>query len=52
MKLLEVAYEKMVEGRLFLRDPEPLKLIIERCADIQKRANAIGAASKGAKATP
>ena len=49
LKLLEVDYAKMVEGRLFLRDPEPLELVIKRCADVQKRANTIGTAS-GAKA--
>ena len=44
LKLLEVDYAKMVDSRLFLRDPEPLAYIIERCADIQTRANAIGTA--------
>jgi len=41
LKLLEADYAKMVEGRLFFRDPEPIDVIIERCADIQKRANAV-----------
>ena len=45
LKLLEADYGKMVEGRLFLRDPEPFKLVVERSADIQRRANAIGAAA-------
>jgi hypothetical protein len=44
LRLLEIDYAKMVEARLFLGEPEPLKLIVERCADIQKRANAIAAA--------
>jgi len=43
--LLEADYGKMVERRLFLRDPEPFKLVVERSADIQRRANAIGAAA-------
>jgi hypothetical protein len=46
LKLLEADYAKMVEGRLFLRDPEPLQLVIERCADIQKRVNAVGTAAR------
>jgi Nucleotidyl transferase AbiEii toxin, Type IV TA system len=46
LKLLEVDYGKMVEDRLFLRDPEPLELVIERSADIQKRANAAGTAAR------
>ncbi len=50
LKLLEADYGKMVEGRLFLRDPEPFKVVIERCADIQGRANAIGAAPNNPKA--
>jgi hypothetical protein len=49
LKLLEIDYAKMVESRLFLRDPEPFKLVIERCADIQKRSNAIGNAQNGPK---
>jgi Nucleotidyl transferase AbiEii toxin, Type IV TA system len=49
LKLLEVDYAKMVDARLFLGEPEPLELIIERCADIQKRANAIGTAAAAAK---
>ncbi len=49
LKLLEADYGKMVQGRLFLRDPEPFKLVIERCADIQERANAVGAAANAAK---
>jgi hypothetical protein len=43
-ELLAADYAKMVEGRLFLSDPEPIELIIERCVDIQNRANAIRAA--------
>jgi nucleotidyltransferase AbiEii toxin of type IV toxin-antitoxin system len=50
LKLLEADYGKMVEGRLFLRDPERFKLIVERCADIQKRANAVGVATNVEKA--
>jgi hypothetical protein len=46
LKLLEVDYAKMVEGRLFLRDPEPIELVIERCADIQKRANSVGSETR------
>ncbi len=45
LKLLEADYGKMVEGRLFLRDPEPFKLVLEHSADIQKRTNTIGAAA-------
>jgi hypothetical protein len=52
LKLLESDYGRMVEGRLFLRDPEPFKLVIERCADIQKRANAVGIAARAEAAKP
>jgi hypothetical protein len=38
----------MIEDRLFLREPDPFALVMERCADIQNRANAI--AANGAKA--
>lgn len=44
--LLEVDYGKMVEGRLFLHEPEPFPLLIERCAAIQERANAAGMAAR------
>jgi hypothetical protein len=50
LKSLEIDYAKMVEDRLFLRDPEPLSLLVERCADIQKRANAIGIGANGPEA--
>jgi hypothetical protein len=43
LKLLEADYQKMVEDRLFLREPDPFALVMERCADIQNRANAIAA---------
>ena len=39
--LLEQDYAKMVESHLFLLDPEPLKIVVERCAEIQERANAM-----------
>lgn len=42
LEMLEVDYAKMIEGRLFLREPEPIEHVIERCADVQKRANVIG----------
>jgi Nucleotidyl transferase AbiEii toxin, Type IV TA system len=45
LKLLEVDYAKMVEGRLFLSDPEAFELVVERCAEIQERANAVGTAA-------
>jgi len=48
LKMLEADYAKMLEGRLFLRDPEPLARVLERCADIQQRANAIGTAALAA----
>lgn len=46
LKTLEIDYEKMIQGRLFLHEPEPLEQIIERCANIQKRANDIGGKAK------
>jgi hypothetical protein len=49
LKLLEIDYAKMVDARLFLGEPEPLTLIIERCADTQRRANEIGTAAGGNK---
>jgi hypothetical protein len=45
LKLLHVDYAKMVEGGLFLRDPDPMERVLERCADIQKRANTVGQAA-------
>jgi len=45
LKMLESDYAKMIEGRLFLRDPDPIARVLERCADIQERANAIGSAA-------
>jgi len=50
LKLLELDYAKMIEGRLFLRDPEPVARVLERCTDIQKRANAIGSAATATRA--
>jgi len=38
---LAADYAKMVEDRLFLREPEPFSWIVERCREIEKRANAI-----------
>jgi hypothetical protein len=43
LELLHADYAKMVESRLFLRDAEPFTDVISRSADIQARANAIGA---------
>jgi hypothetical protein len=36
---LAADYAKMVEDRLFLREPEQFSWIIERCREIEKRAN-------------
>lgn len=44
LELLQADYAKMIENRLFLREPDPLERVLECCADIQARANAIGAA--------
>lgn len=41
LEALAADYAKMVEDRLFLREPEPFSWIIERCREIEKRANAI-----------
>jgi len=40
LEALAADYAKMVEDRLFLREPEPFSWIIERCREIEKRANA------------
>ena len=44
LELLQADYAKMVEDRLFLSEPDPLTQVLERCTDIQRRANAIGEA--------
>jgi hypothetical protein len=36
----------MIENGLFFHDPESFRWLIERCADIQRRANTVGAAAK------
>jgi len=41
LEALAVDYAKMIEDRLFLREPEPFSWIIQRCREIEKRANAI-----------
>ena len=41
LEALTADYAKMVDDRLFLREPEPFSWIIERCREIEKRANAI-----------
>jgi hypothetical protein len=46
LEALELDYRKMIESGLFFHDPETFKWVIERCADIQQRANAVGAAAK------
>jgi Nucleotidyl transferase AbiEii toxin, Type IV TA system len=41
LEALTADYAKMVDDRLFLREPEPFSWIIERCREMEKRANAI-----------
>ena len=41
LEALAVDYAKMIEDRLFLREPEAFSWIIQRCREIEKRANAI-----------
>jgi hypothetical protein len=41
LETLAADYARMVEDRLFLREPEPFSWIIERCRDIETRANAL-----------
>jgi hypothetical protein len=45
LKMLEADYAKMIEGGLFLRDPEPFGRVLECCTDVQKRANTTGRAA-------
>lgn len=42
LETLKTDYAKMIDSRLFLRDPETLEEILECCADVQNRANAVG----------
>jgi hypothetical protein len=46
LETLELDYRKMIENGLFFHDPESFKWVIERCAEIQRRANTVGAAAK------
>lgn len=39
-KLLEADYQKMVDAGILLGEAEPFTTLIERCADLEKRANA------------
>lgn len=45
LEMLRADYARMVENRLFPREPDPLEHVLERCAHIQRRANAIGEAA-------
>jgi hypothetical protein len=40
LKALEADYQKMAEAGVLLDDAEPFANLIERCRDIEKRANA------------
>jgi hypothetical protein len=47
LKALEADYKKMADGGILLDDAEPFAKLIERCADLERRAN--GGASSNAK---
>jgi Nucleotidyl transferase AbiEii toxin, Type IV TA system len=40
LEALSVDYAKMIEDRLFLGDPEPFAWVVDRCRDVERRANA------------
>jgi hypothetical protein len=40
LKVLEADYKKMADDGILLDDAEPFLKLIERCADLEKRANA------------
>ena len=40
LKVLEADYKKMADDGILLDDAEPFSKLIERCADLEKRANA------------
>jgi hypothetical protein len=42
LKALEADYKKMADDGILLDDAEPFATLIERCADIERRANAAG----------
>ena len=43
LEALSVDYAKMIEDRLFLGDPEPFVWVVDRCRDVERRANAVTA---------
>ena len=40
LETLSADYAKMIEDRLFLGDPEPFAWVVDRCRDVERRANA------------
>jgi hypothetical protein len=40
LEALRTDYAKMIEDRLFLERPEPFEWVIDRCRDVERRANA------------
>jgi hypothetical protein len=40
LKVLEADYKKMADDGILLDDAEPFSKLIERCTDLEKRANA------------
>jgi hypothetical protein len=43
LEALHTDYEKMIEDGLFLGNPEPFEWVIDRCRDVERRANAVAA---------
>jgi hypothetical protein len=49
LETLSADYAKMIDDRLFLGDPEPFAWVVDRCRDVERRANV---ATAGGNALP